>query len=305
MNPQTTYNIGGVASYPQLRFKGFQGEWEKHSLTDFLEFKNGLNPSADKFGKGTKFISVMDILNNSVITYDCIRATVQATEKELQDFSVDYGDILFQRSSETLEDVGQANVYLDEKPALFGGFVIRGKKIGIYDPLFFRYMLSHPVARKKVSIMGAGAQHFNIGQKGLSCVRLNFPSLPEQHLLGTFFSSLDRMLSAEEQKVAKLKQLKAASLQDMFPQEGQNIPKIRFKGFQGDWEEVPFETQAITRRGLTYSPSSLRSQGVRVLRSSNIHDGLFRVDDKEDVFVSEDAINIDYAQNGDILISVH
>ena len=100
---------------PNLRFPEFQGEWEELGLSELLDFKNGLNPKPDKFGKGIKFISVMDILNNAVITYDCIKASVDVTEKELSDFSVEKGDLLFQRSSETLEDVGRANVYMDDK----------------------------------------------------------------------------------------------------------------------------------------------------------------------------------------------
>ena len=117
-----------VLNAPNLRYPEFQGEWEEHYLSDYLDFKNGLNPKPDKFGKGIKFISVMDILNNAIITNDCIRASVDVSEEELQNFCVGYGDILFQRSSETLEDVGRANVYMDDKPAVFGGFVIRGKK---------------------------------------------------------------------------------------------------------------------------------------------------------------------------------
>ena len=70
----------------------------------------------------------MDILNNTIITYDSIKACVDANNKEIDNYSVKMGDLLFQRSSETLEDVGRANVYMDEKPAIFGGFVIRGKK---------------------------------------------------------------------------------------------------------------------------------------------------------------------------------
>lgn len=69
----------------------------------------------------------MDILNNQFICYDNIRASVEVIEGDIETYGVNYGDILFQRSSETLEDVGQANVYLDRKPAVFGGFVIRGK----------------------------------------------------------------------------------------------------------------------------------------------------------------------------------
>jgi type I restriction enzyme S subunit len=192
---------------PNLRFPVFEGEWEQHLLSEYLEFKNGLNPSAKSFGEGIegiKFISVMDILNNPYITYDCIRASVNATEKEKQEFYVEYGDILFQRSSETLEDVGHANVYLDRKPALFGGFTIRGKKKGDYNPLFFKYLLDSPKARKKVIVKGAGAQHFNIGQEGLSSVSLFFPAMQEQNKIAVLLELLDQRIAIQNKVIEDL-----------------------------------------------------------------------------------------------------
>ena len=195
---------------PHLRFSEFQGEWEKHGLSEYLDFKNGLNPDSKRFGKGIKFISVMDILNNPVITYDCIRASVQATDTEISSFSVENGDILFQRSSETLEDVGRANVYIDDRVAVFGGFVIRGKKKANYNPLFFRYLLSSPYARKRIIPMGAGAQHFNIGQEGLSKVLLNFPSIEEQTKIASLLHLLDERIATQSKLIEDLKKLKSA-----------------------------------------------------------------------------------------------
>ena len=192
---------------PNLRFKEFQGEWEELGLSELLDFKNGLNPKPDKFGKGIKFISVMDILNNAVITYDCIKASVDVTEKELSDFSVEKGDILFQRSSETLEDVGRANVYMDDKTAVFGGFVIRGKKKGEYDPQYFNYLLRSPFARKRIIPMGAGAQHFNIGQEGLSKVKLHFANIEEQKKIGKMLSLLDERIATQNKIIDKLQSL--------------------------------------------------------------------------------------------------
>ena len=133
---------------PALRFPKFSGEWEEHGLSEYLQFKNGLNPDVKRFGKGVKFISVMDILNNAFISYDSIRASVDATEKEISEFNVEYGDVLFQRSSETLEDIGHSNIYVDSRNSVFGGFVIRGKRIGEYDPYFMKYRLDYPIARK-------------------------------------------------------------------------------------------------------------------------------------------------------------
>ena len=200
-NEQNKLNV------PPLRFPEFHGEWEEHGLSEYLDFKNGLNPDSKRFGKGIKFISVMDILNNPVITYDCIRASVQATDAEMSSFSVEYGDILFQRSSETLGDVGRANVYIDDKVAVFGGFVIRGKKKANYNPLFFRYLLSSPYARKRIIPMGAGAQHFNIGQEGLSKVLLNFPSIEEQTKIASLLHLLDERIATQSKLIEKLESL--------------------------------------------------------------------------------------------------
>ncbi len=205
-----------------MRFPGFEGEWEHHYLSEYLDFKNGLNPSAKSFGEGIKFISVMDILNNPFISYDCIRSSVAATDKEKKEFCVEYGDILFQRSSETLEDVGHANVYLDNRPALFGGFTIRGKKKGDYNPLFFKHLLDSPTARKKVIVKGAGAQHFNIGQEGLSTVSLSFPSLPEQNKIATLFSLIDERIAIQNRVIEDLRKLKAALCELLYKESDPN-----------------------------------------------------------------------------------
>ena len=207
---------------PHLRFPEFHGEWEEHGLSEYLDFKNGLNPDSKRFGKGIKFISVMDILNNPVITYDCIRASVQATDAEMSSFSVENGDILFQRSSETLEDVGRANVYIDDKVAVFGGFVIRGKKKANYNPLFFRYLLSSPYARKRIIPMGAGAQHFNIGQEGLSKVLLNFPSIEEQTKIASLLHLLDERIATQSKLIEDLKKLKSAIIVEHYRQTEKN-----------------------------------------------------------------------------------
>ena len=217
---------------PHLRFPEFHGEWEKHGLSEYLDFKNGLNPDSKRFGKGIKFISVMDILNNPVITYDCIRASVQATDAEISSFSVENGDILFQRSSETLEDVGRANVYIDDKVAVFGGFVIRGKKKANYNPLFFRYLLSSPYARKRIIPMGAGAQHFNIGQEGLSKVLLNFPSIEEQTKIASLLHLLDERIATQSKLIEDLKKLRSAIVEKVFCSPNQEYPMCRIEGFE-------------------------------------------------------------------------
>ena len=274
---------------PHLRFPEFHGEWEEHGLSEYLDFKNGLNPDSKRFGKGIKFISVMDILNNPVITYDCIRASVQATDAEMSSFSVEYGDILFQRSSETLEDVGRANVYIDDKVAVFGGFVIRGKKKANYNPLFFRYLLSSPYARKRIIPMGAGAQHFNIGQEGLSKVLLNFPSIEEQTKIASLLHLLDERIATQSKLIEDLKKLKSAIIENVFDDKHS--------------ERLQLDNVGSYIRGLTYSSNDVVEHGgTLVMRSNNIVNGSLLDYNNNVVFVNKQMSAEQQLQNGDIVI---
>ena len=242
----TDNNGNKVLNVPHLRFPEFSGEWEIYPLTDFMSFKNGMNPDAKRFGRGTKFISVMDILNNQFICYDNIRASVEVVDGDIETYGVNYGDILFQRSSETLEDVGQANVYLDSKPAVFGGFVIRGKSKSNYYPMFFRYLLASPTARKKIIVKGAGAQHFNIGQDGLSKVCLNIPSIQEQEKIAKLFECIDTRIATQNKIIEDLKKLKSA---------------ISLKMLHSDsWEQFKIQDIASIGRGRVISSVEISQQ---------------------------------------------
>ena len=84
--------------------------------------------------------------------------------------------------------------------------------------------------------------------------------------------------------------------------ENHRIPSIRFKGFSDAWEQRKFGDEVKLRRGLTYSPSNITKDGVRVLRSSNIDEEYF-VASEDDVFVKRECVNIPYCKNGDILVT--
>ena len=210
-------NEGEKLLVPKLRFKEFKNEWNEITLKKLLSFKNGINGDKDSYGYGIKYISVGDILNNTYITYDKIKGLIDINDKTLKENSVEYGDMVFQRSSETFNDIGQANVYLDKKQiATFGGFVIRGKKIGNYNPLFFNYLLKSPCNRKKVIVKGAGAQHYNISQEELEKIKVNFTVEKEQVKISNLFYSLDKKIELQQRKIEALKIYKKGLLYKTF-----------------------------------------------------------------------------------------
>lgn len=79
---------------------------------------------------------------------------------------------------------------------------------------------------------------------------------------------------------------------------------VTMRPLVSSWEQRKFSDVAVIRRGLTYSPTNIvdGADGVRVLRSSNINEDHFVLND-DDVFVDESAVNIDLVHDGDILIT--
>lgn len=192
-----------------------KGKWNRVQLNSLLEFKNGVNVDKDKFGSGVKMISVMDILSGKPINYDSIRGSVELSQEELSVYAVDYGDILFQRSSENYEDAGSSNVYLDKnRRATFSGFVIRGKKISEYEPYCLNAILKIPEVRQSIMRKAAGAQHVNIGQEALASIQINLPSLPEQQAIAKVLSAADEEISLL-QKDLEQEKLKKKSLMQL------------------------------------------------------------------------------------------
>ena len=133
-------------------------------------------------------------------------------------------------------------------------------------------------------------------------MRMPIPSRAEQKKISAILATCDRVIELKQGKIDELNKLKQTCLRKMFPQKGQTVPEIRFPGFSDPWEQRKFSDLAETRRGLTYNPTNIRENGVRVLRSSNIDEDHFVCGD-EDVFVVPNAVNIPYVRNGDILIT--
>lgn len=205
----------------EIRFKDDNGQnfpdWENKKLGELVTFQNGFNGGKECFGTGMPLISVNEVLSDSPVFHDNIKGKANIDDETQSRFLVEYGDILFQRSSETREEAGSSNVYLDKShPAIFGGFVIRGKKKENYCPEFIRYALKAEFVRHEIFKLAQGAQHINIGQDMLSTLKVDFPSIPEQKKIANVLSDIEKRITAEQKKVSSLQTMKKGFLQKMF-----------------------------------------------------------------------------------------
>ncbi|KIP78786.1 hypothetical protein SN11_06730 [Vibrio harveyi] len=235
---------------PTLRFGEFNASWKLEKLGDFYTFKNGVNADKKQYGKGTKFINVLDVLQPYPITSDSIQGKVEVDEKTLDKNAVVNGNLLFQRSSETREDVGTSNVYLGDRTVTFGGFVIRGAPVQQVNPIYMNYLLKSSKARKEIVTKSGGSTRYNVGQETLSSVNIIVSDVDdEQQKIADFLTSVDTKIGQLTEKHRLLKEYKKGVMQQIFSQQ------IRFKDENGnefpEWREARLSDVLKERKGKT------------------------------------------------------
>jgi type I restriction enzyme S subunit len=296
---------------PKLRFPEFSGEWEEIQLNKLLSFKNGLNASKEKYGRGTKFINVSDILKNDFLTYSNIEGYVEVSKEQFENYLVSYGDVLFQRSSETRDEVGTSNVYLDpEVDCVFGGFVIRGRKIDEYEPFFLKELLTTSSVRKEITSRSGGSTRYNIGQESLKTVKINIPSIQEQKKIASFLSQIDRKIVLLETKQKLWETYKKGITQQIFNQ------KIRFKNKKGEdypeWEKKKLDDISKFSKGKGISKNDISRDGIDCIRygelytiyKEEINEIISKTNLKDDKLVLSDENDIIIPSSGETAIDI-
>lgn len=148
------------------------------------------------------------------------------------------GDILFNTSSETPEEVGLCSVFTSDIENVYLNSFCFGFRLtnSLINSSYIVYLLRSSLGRELMMILAQGATRYNLSKKSFLDSQIRIPeSLQEQQKIASYFQKLDSLIQSTSKKLASLKQIKAASLQSMFPQEGETVPEVRFKGFEGEW----------------------------------------------------------------------
>jgi len=208
------------------------GDWEVMELGELFDFKNGINAGKESYGKGVKFINVMEVIYHDYIFPEMIPGTVQISEEQKELYLVKDGDVLFNRTSETVEEIGLSAVFLGKEEVVFGGFVIRGRPIvSAIDNLFKRYCLRSTIVRNQIIKGGQGAVRTNIGQGDLSQIKIPLPPLPEQKAIARLLTTWDNAIHKTEQLIAQKELRKKWLMQQLLK------GKKRLNGFGGEWKD--------------------------------------------------------------------
>lgn len=262
---------------PHLRFKGFTGEWKNKTLGDLGRvemcrriFKEQTQPSGEiPFFKIGTFGQEPDAFISSEL-FEEYRQKYPYPKK---------GDILISAAGtigRTVEFSGE-NAYFQDSNIVWLRFD---------ESQITSTFLNITYQNIKWGLEGSTIKR--LYNSDLLSAEITLPSFPEQTHLGLFFRRLDSQIAESRAVLEKSRQLKKAMLAKMFPENGEKIPKIRFKGFEGEWEEKMLGENANFTKGCGYSKSDLTEDGFPIILYGRLYTQYENIIEDVDTFVSYD-----------------
>ena len=220
---------------PKIRFIGFKGEWKTSIIGDIATFSKGRGYSkSDLRSEGNPIVLYGRLYTN----YSSVIESVD-TFASLQNGSVltKGNEVIIPGSGETPEDIAVASA-VEQKGVILGGdlnvLTFDQKKI---SPAFAAMSITYSNTHNELSGYAQGKTVVHLHNSSISKGHISYPYIDEQQSISSYFQRLDSLIQSTTKKIESLKHVKGASLQSMFPQEGENTPRVRFKGFEGKWEE--------------------------------------------------------------------
>lgn len=227
---------------PKIRFKGFSGEWKRSTLGDLALFSKGSGYSkSDICKEGTPVILYGRMYTKYQSVFDEIDTFVNPKDNSVVSKG---GEVIIPGSGESPEDISLAAMVKNEGVILGGDLNILKFNQKVNDPAFMSMAITYSPTRAELSSYSQGKTVVHLRNSEIAKGTIRYPDISEQNTIVNYVLSLDAQISASTSRLASLKQMKTASLQAMFPQEGETVPKVRFKGFEGEWKKVKLNTFA-------------------------------------------------------------
>ena len=224
-----------MAKKPNIRFVGFEDDWEQRKLGDYLEVSKQKN-KRESFGR------------EDVLSVSGEFGIVNQIEFQGRSFAgvsvanygvVEYGDVVYTKSPLKSNPYGIVKTNKGKSGIVSTLYAVYKPKnnvesefVQIYFESDFRmntYM--HPLVNK-------GAKNdMKVSDENALKGPVVFPQIEEQRVISQYFKQLDHLITLHQRKSEELKNVKKFMLQKMFPKKGEKNPEIRFDGFTNDWEQ--------------------------------------------------------------------
>ena len=232
---------------PQIRFKGFSGEWKDEKFGQCTLIQRGGSPRPienfiTKSKNGINWIKIGDVATGSRYITKTKERIIPEGEKHSR--KVYKGDLILSNSM----SFGRPYIMAIDGCIHDGWLLIRDEKKR-FSLEYLLQLLSSEYMLNQYKALASGGVVINLNSELVQSTNVFIPNIKEQTKIGNYFQHLVRLIEEKAKKEDKLKSLKKAMLQKMFPKDGATTPEIRFKGFSGEWEEKEIGDLFIVTRG--------------------------------------------------------
>ena len=222
---------------PTIRFQGFDNDWEQRKLGAIFE---------EYSDKGHPNLSALTIIQGGgTIRRDDSDRNLQYDKKSLANYKkVETGDfIVHLRSFEGGLEKATTSGIISPAYHTFHGE-------GTDSRFYYCYFRSERFINHDLKPHVYGIRDGrSIDIEGMKTINIPWTKVEEQKAIGNYIDCLDNLITLHQRKLDQLKKLKKYFLQNMFPTKGEKVPRIRFKGFTGDWKQRKFGEIAEYKKG--------------------------------------------------------
>ena len=258
---------------PQIRFRGFTDAWKPRKLGEV----------AQSVGTGRSAFT-----SNAEESPDTPFAVLGSTSVISYDREYDHsGDFIL--TARVGANAGNLYRYQGSVKITDNTVYIQGNNLDYLYYLLLKFDL------KSLSF-GTGQPLIKASE--LKSLTLQHPSESEQAVIGSFFSALDHTITLYKRKLDGLKKLKAAYLQQMFPQAGKRAPRIRFEWFAGDWEQRRLSDYLETSKAKNIDGAFDKGDVLSVSGECGV---INQIEHKGRSFAGQSVLQYGIVNNGDVV----
>ncbi|NKC60174.1 type I restriction endonuclease subunit S [Vagococcus fluvialis] len=252
--------------------------WEQRKVSDIVKFHKQGFYTKESYSENNKYFLLRgtELTSNKLVLNDTPK--INATEKDYNDFKVDKGDFLIVRSG----TVGTYGIVYDDIKAIFGSYLINFRfDMGIVTNEFFGLFYQSNVFKNQLNKIIQKSSNVNINAENIKSTTITLPYIEEQQKISSFFKNLDGSITLQERELELLKLTKKGFLQQLFTDNQQKFPNIRFANFHDEWQQRKLgDTLLFLKSGLSRLFSNI-DIGLPVVRANNINNGILNM--KNDV----------------------
>lgn len=242
---------------PELRFAGFDGEWEEKKLSDLGKISAGGDVDKKKIKNEGKYPVIANGDSNNGI--------------------VGYYDDYYKISEPSVTISARGNIGTAVARNYPFTPVIRLLTFISENNIYF---MSEVINRLRIFNESSGVPQLTSPQFGT--YKIFITKLSEQEQIGNLFRKLDDLIEIQEGKVAKMEDLKKSMLQKMFPKKDELVPEFRFDGFDGEWKKRKFRDIYKTYESGNRLPKSLLKEGsIPYVLAKTTNNGIYMRIDKD------------------------